>query len=101
MITDFPALSVAKLKRDGCAMTTATLRSRRLSLPDYFAVVERFAEEGWTDGLPVVPPTEERVQAALAVLGREPGEVVGGLAPRYGAATLEKVAINAVMAGCR
>jgi hypothetical protein len=52
-------------------MTTATLRSRRLSLPDYFAAVERFTTEGWTDGLPIVPPTEEGVEAALAVLGRE------------------------------
>lgn len=82
-------------------MTTATLRSRRLSLPDYFAAVERFTTEGWTDGLPIVPPTEEGVEAMLAVLGREPGEVVGRLAPRFGVATLEKVAINAVMAGCR
>ncbi|MGH7377278.1 MAG: hypothetical protein ACREKK_07665, partial [Candidatus Methylomirabilales bacterium] len=82
-------------------MTTVALHSRRLTLPDYFAAVERFAGEGWTDGLPIVPPTAERVEAMLAVLGREPGEVVGRLAPRFGVATLEKVAINAVMAGCR
>jgi hypothetical protein len=82
-------------------MTTATLRARRLHLRDHFAVLERFAAAGWTDGLPIVPPTEDLVAAALATLGRDPAEVVGRLAPRYGAATLEKVAINAVMAGCR
>ena len=55
---------------------------------------------GWSDGLPVIPPTEARVAAMVAASGRDPQEVVGVLAPRMGVATVEAVAINAVMAGC-
>jgi len=82
-------------------MQTVALRSRRLEAADHFEAVELFFARGWTDGLPILPPTEERVEAMLATLDRDPGEVVGVLAPRYGKATLEKIAINAVMAGCR
>lgn len=62
---------------------------------------EWFRERGWTDGLPIAVPTEARVDAMLRQLGRDPGEVLGYLGPSGGAATLEKVAVNAVMAGCR
>lgn len=55
---------------------------------------------GWTDGLPIIPPTEERVQRMLEGTRREPQEVIGRIPPRWGDATVEKVAINAVMAGC-
>ncbi|HZQ34752.1 MAG TPA: hypothetical protein VFD32_02385 [Dehalococcoidia bacterium] len=55
---------------------------------------------GWTDGLPVVPPTEERVRRMLAAVPREPAEVLGVYRERGRQITLEKVAINAVMAGC-
>ena len=58
-------------------------------------------EQGWTDGLPVVPPTEERVGQVLDYLGRDPAEVLGVIPPKNGIATLEKVATNCVMAGCR
>lgn len=78
-----------------------TLTSRRLEVADQHEAIELFFARGWTDGLPVVPPTEERVEAMLRTLDRDPGEVVGILAPRYGKATLEKIAINAVMAGCQ
>ncbi|MEE8282590.1 MAG: hypothetical protein V3R47_03635 [candidate division NC10 bacterium] len=81
-------------------MQTVALRSRRLEAADHFEAIELFIARGWTDGLPIVPPTEERVEAMLSTLNRDPGEVVGILAPRYGKATLEKIAINAVMAGC-
>src|SRR2546426_515726 len=56
---------------------------------------------GWTDGLPVVPPTEERVLAMLAGSTRAPDEVVATVAPDLVECTVEKVAINAVMAGCK
>jgi hypothetical protein len=60
-----------------------------------------FIERGWSDGLPIIPPTEERIQRMLSFLGdKDPQEVVAVLPPRSGAATLEKIAINAVMAGC-
>jgi hypothetical protein len=60
-----------------------------------------YQERGWTDGLPIVPPTEQRVHEFLKQTSRDPREVVGVLPPRQGEATIEKIAINAVMAGCR
>ncbi|MBM3492052.1 MAG: thioredoxin family protein [Alphaproteobacteria bacterium] len=56
---------------------------------------------GWTDGLPIVPPTDLRIVRMLAGTGRKPGEVVGLVPPNYLPCTVEKVAINAVMAGCK
>ncbi len=60
-----------------------------------------FEARGWTDGLPVVPPTLVRVQAACATTARSPSEILGEVEPLRGEATVEKVAANAVMAGCR
>jgi hypothetical protein len=60
-----------------------------------------YQERGWTDGLPIVPPTETRVRELLKQTARDPREVVGVLPPRQGEATIEKIAANAVMAGCR
>jgi len=57
-------------------------------------------EAGWTDGLPIVPPTRERVDRMMATLGRAPDDIVATLPPLRSAATIEKIAINAVMAGC-
>ena len=62
---------------------------------------EVWFEKGVTDGLPVVPPSRERVERMLATTVRARDEVLGELPPNYGRATVEKVAINAVMAGCR
>jgi hypothetical protein len=56
---------------------------------------------GVTDGLPVIPPTAERVAAAVAASGRPPGALVALVPPNFGRATVEKIAVNAVMAGCR
>jgi hypothetical protein len=61
-----------------------------------------FYERGWTDGLPIVPPTEERVRAMLAgVGGHDPDELVAIVPPRNGSATLRQIAVNAVMAGAK
>jgi hypothetical protein len=60
-----------------------------------------YEERGWTDGLPIVPPTETRVHELLKQTARDPREIVGVLPPRQGEATIEKIAANAVMAGCR
>ena len=60
-----------------------------------------YQERGWTDGLPIVAPTDARVQAFLNWTDRDPREIVGVLPPRQGEATVEKIAINAVMAGCK
>jgi hypothetical protein len=58
-----------------------------------------FYKRGWTDGLPVVPPTEEEVTEMLSGTDLPPGHVVGRLVPRNANMTVEKIAINAVMAG--
>jgi hypothetical protein len=58
------------------------------------------ARRSWSDGLPVIPPTEARVAAMLRGATRDPLEVIGVLPPRQGEATVQAVAINAVMAGC-
>lgn len=60
-----------------------------------------FEAKGWTDGLPVVPPTPELVEAMVAGSGLEAKAEVAAVAPSGTMATVEKVAINAVMAGCR
>ena len=63
--------------------------------------IEQLFERGVTDGLPAVPPTRERVERMLAgASDRARDELIGTLGPCYGEATVEKVAINAVMAGC-
>jgi hypothetical protein len=60
-----------------------------------------YQERGWTDGLPIVPPTEAAVGTFLRQTDRDRREIVGVLPPRQGEATVEKIAVNAVMAGCR
>jgi hypothetical protein len=60
-----------------------------------------FYENLWTDGLPIVPPTRERIEAFLAFTDRPPGEVLGTMLPDNRAATVWSVAVNGVMAGCR
>jgi hypothetical protein len=62
---------------------------------------ELFFDRGWTDGLPVSIPTAPKVARMIAAAGRDPGETVGPIPPRWRMATIEKIAINAVLAGCR
>ena len=63
--------------------------------------IEELYARGVTDGLPVVPPTRGRVERTIAASGRGPDELIGLVPPNYGRATVEKIAVNAVMAGCR
>jgi hypothetical protein len=65
------------------------------------AVQDRFHDHLWSDGLPVVPPTLDRVDAFMSFTRREPEEVLGVLHPERRAATVWSVAVNGVMAGCR
>ncbi|HEU4341117.1 MAG TPA: hypothetical protein VFU31_06055 [Candidatus Binatia bacterium] len=67
---------------------------------DYEAAVEEIYRLGWTDGLPVILPTPRLVQRVLDYLGRPSDEVIEVIPPYQGVATLEKIAINCVMAGC-
>lgn len=66
--------------------------------------IEQFTEfvyeHGWTDGLPVFPPTRKVVADMMDYLGRDPGEVLGTVFPGDGEATVEKIVANCVMAGC-
>jgi hypothetical protein len=70
-------------------------------LEDLDAFIELAYAEGWTDGLPVYPPTDARVNAMLDYLGRPASDIVGVMPPGEGIATIEKIAINAVMAGAK
>jgi hypothetical protein len=67
----------------------------------YERVNELFLESHWADGLPIVPPTPSLVKAMLAGTTRSPKEVIGQVEPKNGTATVEKIAINAVMAGAK
>src|SRR5215471_12903339 len=62
---------------------------------------EAWFDKGVTDGLPIVPPTRERVETMLSATRRARDELLGEMPPNYGRVTVEKAAINAVMAGCR
>jgi hypothetical protein len=77
-----------------------TLRSTTYELADAFDVNEFYQQRGWTDGLPIVPPTEERVLACLAAADLAPGDIIGVESVRQRPMTAEKVAVNAIMAGC-
>lgn len=63
--------------------------------------IEYYFAQGLTDGLPVVPPTEARVRAMLDATPKPADDVVARVPPNFGVATVEKVAVNSVMAGCR
>jgi len=77
------------------------LAARRVDFGNDEDEFEAIFERGWTDGLPVVPPTERRVLRMLAGTTRDPKEVLGLCPPNLVELTVEKVAINAVMAGCK
>ena len=81
---------------------TGDLTSTRLEVPsDPDAFQDEMERRGWGDGLPLVPPTPERVAAFVRASGRPAAEVVATLPPAWAEATVEKAAVNAVMAGCR
>jgi hypothetical protein len=77
------------------------LVSRRIAIGEREDEFEAMFERGWSDGLPMVPPTEERVLRMLSGTARDPGDVLGLAPPTLVPLTVEKVAINAVMAGCK
>jgi hypothetical protein len=79
----------------------ARLRSRRVELAEQEDEAEACFDRGWSDGLPVVPPTEGRVLAMLDGTPRPPDEVVAVVPPDLVECTVEKVAVNAVLAGCK
>jgi len=97
-VTRDPAVAGALAARR--ARAEGRIRSRVLRIGGLEDPVEALHDRGLTDGLPVVPPIPERVVAMLEHTSRDPQDVVGVLPPYGGGATVEKVAVNAVMAGC-
>jgi hypothetical protein len=91
----------APQRKPGCAAknTYDAASLRALDGAGAFDELEEMFELGWTDGLPVIPPTRSRVEAMLG--GRDPDELLGEMAPAFGRVTLERVASCAVLAGCR
>ncbi|MDE0941204.1 MAG: thioredoxin family protein [Alphaproteobacteria bacterium] len=75
--------------------------SRRIEVAPLEDEIEACFDRGWSDGLPVVPPTPTRVYRMLQGTTRAPDEVIGIIPPDLSPCTVEKVAINAVMAGCK
>ena len=78
-----------------------TLTSRRHAVDDAVGAIEFCYEKGWTDGLPVIPPTPDRVHAMLDAVGLDPQHPVTSIAHRAVTITAEKIAVNAVLAGCK
>ena len=81
-------------------MAAYELASKKVQLQETDDPVEYYFEQGWTDGLPIVPPTAEKIGVFLDTADRSPSEILGTEPVRGRVVTLEKVAINAVMAGC-
>lgn len=79
----------------------SVLRSRRIEVADAEDDIELMYTRGFSDGLPVVPPTEARVLRMLTGTTRDPSDIVATVPPDLVDVTVEKVAIAAVMAGCR
>ncbi len=93
---------IAALTRDPAppAAAPAQAAAAAVAAPAEIDAFQDFAvAEGWSDGLPVLPPTEERVARLLGGLAARRGEAVATLAPRRGLATLEAIAVNAALAG--
>ncbi|WP_419945506.1 thioredoxin family protein [Candidatus Poriferisodalis sp.] len=97
------SISVDPLLADELALRfgATTFASCRVELATAEDPVEAAYDRGWSDGLPVVPPTEARVAAMLAGTSRAPDEIVAVVPPALAPCTVEKVAVNAVMAGCK
>ena len=77
------------------------LQAREIEIGDAEDPIEACYERGWSDGMPVVPPTRARVLRMLQGTTRKPDEVIGMVPPDLVPCTVEKVAINAVLAGCK
>jgi hypothetical protein len=83
------------------ANTAGQTGAKTLRVPAGSDLVEWYFERGWTDGLPVVPPSPERVGEFVAALGGDPAQIECKVPPRHGNLTREVLAINMVMAGCK
>ena len=82
-------------------MSPTRLTAASIEVADAVEAIEAYYERGWTDGLPVVPPTAEAVRACLDAAGLPPDRILGVETVKGAVVTAEKAAINAVAAGCR
>ena len=77
------------------------LTSNRISVQNnYQSINQTFVEKKWSDGLPIIPPTVEAVEKMLSWTTRNSEEIIASIPPNWSDASVEKIAINAVMAGC-
>src|SRR5262245_46908592 len=91
---------LAALARDRAPAVAVASAGARVTAPDDLDELQRFViERGWGDGLPVLPPTPERVERVLGGFAGARDQLVATLAPRFGLATVEVVAVNAALAG--
>src|SRR5438046_7356514 len=82
-------------------MEQPVLQAERFEVEaNLWAVNDVFDGKGGTDRLPIIAPPEERVGQTIAAVKRNPQDVIGVVPPRWAPASIEKIAINAVMAGC-
>lgn len=81
-------------------MTRSDRAARHRISTDFLAAQQFLESKGWTDGLPVIPPTEELVRSMVEAAGEDDSLQLGLMEPLKGTVTIEKVAANAVMAGC-
>jgi len=82
-------------------MSAQLAAAKDSQVPEGTDLIEWYYEKGYSDGLPVVPPTPEKVAAMVAALGGEPATVEARVPPRWGVLTRELLAVNMVMAGCK
>jgi hypothetical protein len=87
-----------KVSDDIPAEITVTTDSYRVALEEFN---QMYLDNRWGDGLPLIPPTPDAVKWMLSGTSRNPHEVLGTINPKHGIATIEKIAINAVMAGAK
>ena len=95
------SLDPVHAERLAAIASDSPIRARRVEIGQADDEFEFMFDQGFSDGLPVVPPTPERVLRMLAGTKRAAQDVVAVLPPNMGEASVEKIAINAVMAGCR
>ncbi len=102
-VDDIARLACAAAAQSGGSSNQPEVRrAERVEAPLDQGEFDDFAEaRRWTDGFPLVAPTQERVERMLRHTRRKPDEVIGYVQPGFGTATVERIAINAVMAGCR
>ena len=101
-LTTLPAAAGMATGAQGGGQATELFTVELDATPAGLDAVNRFlAERDWSDGLPVIPPTPAAVEQMLTGTKRSPQDVLMVMEPGFGLATVEKIAINAVMAGCR